>query len=365
MTFTLCDRLILIVLIFALIIGCGKNTEPFSPGTVTTPKVNEMPDEWLIPQEDVYDGGTGRDGIPSIDNPDFSSVELIDFLEDEDLVVGIKVGDQVRAYPHPILDYHEIVNDQIEDLYVAITYCPLTGTAIAWNRKIEGEVHSFGVSGLLYNNNLLPYDRSTESNWSQMLLTSVNGPYTGQKIETYPLVEMTWARWKVMFPNSEVLNTNTGFDRNYAIYPYGPYKTNHDQLLFPVTNEDIRFPGKHRGLGILVGNQAKFYGFRHFNEGRRLFNTEFAGRDIVVIGNMEENFLVAYRRTTEGNQLLRFSINTDDDPQVIMSDEGGSKWNVFGEAVSGPMQGARLLPITSYIGYWFSWAAFFPQIQTL
>jgi len=114
--------------------------------------------DWLIPQSEVFDGGPGKDGIPSVDNPNFSAIAEIDFLDPQDLVVAIKAGDEIKVYPHPILDWHEIVNDEINGIPLALTYCPLTGTAIAWKRTINGKETTFGVSGLLYNSNNLPKD---------------------------------------------------------------------------------------------------------------------------------------------------------------------------------------------------------------
>lgn len=353
------------VFLLILVMSCQKSADTPTPGAPVATGTNGVEDPWLIPKERVFDGGPGQDGIPSIDQPNFSRIESVNFLKDDDLVIGIKVGDDIRAYPHSILDYHEIVNDHIGDNYFAITYCPLTGSAIAWNRELNGEVTTFGVSGLLYNTNLIPYDRLTNSLWSQMLLTSVNGPLINTQIETYPLVEMSWSTWKMMFPESEVLNTQTGFDRDYSVYPYGGYKTNHDQLLFPIDREDVRFSKKDRGLGIVAVNQAQFYGFRHFSKETRVLNRDFAGMEIVVVGSEQLNFIVAYKRRVPNGGILRFTVEPEVELPVIMTDEGGSQWNIFGEAVSGPLLGSKLEPVTSYIGFWFAWTAFYQDVQTL
>jgi len=120
--------------------------------------------DWLIPTDQVFDGGPGRDGIPSVDNPQFTNVNDAPYLLDNDLVIGFKIGGTIRAYPHPILDWHEIVNDDISGQKTAITYCPLTGSAIAWKRNGVVSNSAFGVSGLLFNSNLIPYDRGSSSN---------------------------------------------------------------------------------------------------------------------------------------------------------------------------------------------------------
>ncbi len=153
--------------------------------------------EWLIPQNEVRDGGPGKDGIPSLTTPSFVDNATADaFMLDNDLILAVKVGSEVRGYPHPILDWHEIVNDVMGDNKFAVTYCPLTGTGIGWNRVVNGEETTFGVSGLLYNTNLIPYDRKTDSNWSQMRNECVNGELMGDDADLVHMVEMSWSTWK-------------------------------------------------------------------------------------------------------------------------------------------------------------------------
>ncbi len=341
--------------------GCSQSS---SGGEVPSPSPGNNSNDWLIPSEQVFDGGPGKDGIPSIDNPQFSPIGEITFLAPDDLVVGVEVAGEIRAYPHPILDWHEIVNDEIAGLPLAITYCPLTGTAIGWKREVEGQRTTFGVSGLLYNTNLLPYDRATDSNWSQMLLKSVNGERIGTKIETYPVLETTWATWQQLFPDSKVLNLNTGFSRNYNRFPYGDYRTNHDFLLFPVANDDSRLPRKVRGLGVIVEDKTRFYTIDSFADGAvEIKNDAINGTEIVLIGSRQQNFLVAYQRRLSDGTLLQFEKNDETNTATIFKDQEGNRWNIFGVATSGPRTGERLSPLDSYIGYWFSWGSFYPGID--
>lgn len=319
--------------------------------------------EWLIPQASVFDGGPGKDGIPSISSPFFITAEEATFLDNNDLVLGIKVGDDIRAYPHPILDWHEIVNDRIGDLQVAITYCPLTGTGVGWDRTMEGEITSFGVSGLLYNTNLIPYDRRTDSNWSQMLLKCVNGEMIGTKIKTHQLVETSWKTWKTIFPETKVMSTQTGYNRNYDRYPYGNYRTNHESLFFPVEFEDNRLPWKERVLGVILGGDAKAYRFENFPEsGVGVVNDGFAGMNIVVAGSRNMNFMVAFKRSLKDGQSLTFRPVEDALP-VVMTDQEGNMWNIFGEAISGPRTGTQLPAVDAFIGYWVAWGAFYPDLR--
>ena len=206
-------RAAFVFIVLFLISGCSNEDSSSLGGASSDPSA------WLIPVNEVFDGGPGRDGIPSVDKPVFITADdpANSYLLDNDLVVGIKIGNVVRAYPHPILDWHEIINDKIGANALALTYCPLTGSAVAWNRIINGTETTFGVSGLLYNTNLIPYDRLTQSNWSQMKLQCVNGELIGQTPQLFNIVETTWKTWKELYPNTLVVSTNTGFSRPYVL----------------------------------------------------------------------------------------------------------------------------------------------------
>jgi len=319
----------------------------------------DLSGDWLIPKDQVFDGGPGRDGIPSIDNPQFTGVNNASYLLDNDLVIGFKNGGVARAYPHPILDWHEIVNDEVNGKKIALTYCPLTGSAIAWNRDGLASGSTFGVSGLLYNSNLIPYDRGTQSNWSQMLIKSVKGSFIGNEIETSQLVETTYKTWKEMYPNSKILSTNTGFSRSYGNYPYGGYRTNND-LLFPVNGEDSRLHKKARVLGIIVGESTIIYPIDSFGENITVINNSFSSLKYVTATSKGKNFAVAYNRELDDGTLLEFTVVENELP-IIMVDGEGNKWDIFGVAVDGPRAGTVLEVTKSFISYWFAWAAFYPN----
>lgn len=323
-----------------------------------TDSTTSVKGKWLIPQNEVFDGGPGRDGIPALESPEMISLSQASYLNDGDLVIGVKSGNAVRAYPHKILDWHEIINDKVGKKTLAVTYCPLTGSAIGWNRVINGQETTFGVSGLLYNTNLIPYDRATGSNWSQMLLESVNGQNINKKVLVYRVVETTWATWKEMFPQSKVVSTNTGYSRNYQNFPYGDYRTNNDNILFPVKPEDNRLPKKERVLGIVANGTSKAYRFSSFTGGISVINDNVGGKDIVVVGSKNKNFLVAYESKSNDNKLLQFTA-IQNDSLIVMQDNEGNKYNVFGEVISGKRKGQILGTTNSFIAYWFAWGAFY------
>lgn len=319
--------------------------------------------DWLIPESQVLDGGPGKDGIPSIDAPAFvSATEADEFLLPDNLIVGVKVGDVIRAYPHIILDWHEIVNDELGDKALAINYCPLTGTAMAWDRNYNGEVSTFGVSGLLYNTNLMPYDRTSDSYWSQMVMGAVHGARAGEEATVYPVVETTWESWKQMYPETEVLSLETGFRRNYGVYPYGGYRENQDQLFFPVNHENPKLPKKERVLAVRVRNAVHAFRFQDFSEGVSTVPYRINETDLVVVGSESDNFLLAYGRETEDGALLEMEPLQDQYP-AVMSDQEGNEWDVFGVAISGPRTGQQLPVLRSLIGFWFTFPAFYTGTQ--
>jgi len=331
---------------------------------VTSCNKNQASGVWLVPENEVFDGGVGKDGIPAIDNPRFTTVGLVgSYLTNSDLVMVAKVGNEVRIYPHPILDWHEIINDELGSEKFAVTYCPLTGTGIGWNRVINGDETTFGVSGLLYNSNLIPYDRKTDSNWSQIRLDCVNGNLEGQEIELFPLLETTWATAKSMFPDAEVVTTNTGFSRSYGTYPYGGYRTN-TAVNFPLSNRDDRLHEKERVLAVIDGANTVVYTFENFSgSSNKVLEDNFNGNPIVLFGNEGKNFIAAFESTLDG-QTLNFSAANTSNPLVVAVDASGSEWNVFGEAISGTNTGKQLNSLQpSFIAYWFSIGAFYEGTQ--
>ena len=342
-----------------IVVGCAGLIIMLSCSQNKTVEKNNGP--WLIPSEQVFDGGPGRDGIPALDNPEKISIASATYLDDSDLVLGYFDGVNAIAYPVLILDWHEIINDNVNDFPLAITYCPLTGTGIGWNRTLNGKATTFGVSGLIYNNNLIPFDRETKSNWSQQRLDCVNGELINKKIETFQIVETRWSNWKSMYPDTKVVSLNTGHNRSYGVYPYGDYKTNADNLLFPLAIDDGRLHRKERVHGIIVNGDAKVYRFGSFSVQTSLINDVINGEEVVVIGNLARNFIVSFYTKLDDGTIL--DLEAVDENNIILKDGLGNKWDIFGYAVSGPMVGKRLKRTESFIGYWFSWGVFYPGAE--
>jgi len=356
--------IILTAAIFALS-SCSEDNTTESTGMSTrnteTPGENMNDDNWLIPVEEVRDGGPGKDGIPAIDNPKFINAGDADYLNDDDLVLGFVDGDEVRAYPHTILDWHEIVNDDTPNHSLAVIYCPLTGTGIGWDRNIGGKKTTFGVSGLLYNSNIIPYDRETDSNWSQLLLKSVNGKLAGTRPVIHNLVETSWKTWKTMYPDTKVLSLNTGYNRNYGQYPYGTYKTN-ESILFPVSNSDSRIHLKERVLAVIENDKTIAFRFDQLETNEHLITVLFNDKQLVVTGDKQLNLMIAFDSKLTDGTILDFQYLNNQLPNILTDNEG-NVWDIFGRAVEGPRKGEALLPVTQMMGYWFAFAAFYPEIE--
>lgn len=313
-------------------------------------------DRWLIDLESVESGCDRPDCIRSIDHPKFISVQQVDFLSDDDLVIGLRMEEVVRCYPHAILNWHEIVNDQISENYVAINYCPLTGSGMAWNRKINGKISDFGVSGMLYNSNIMPYDRVTRSAWSQMKQLCVNGELADSTADDYQVIETTWGTWKKLYPGSEVLSTETGMNRDYLNYPYHEYRTN-NEIYFDVEYESDTLPQKERLFGVVLGNKAQCYRFNNFKGGVRILNDTAFEKNIIVVGSERDEFITAF----ENPQHKKYMPSVNKLPGLF-KDEAGNLYDIFGYCIDGPLKGSRLQPMDGFMAYWFGWYAFYPTL---
>lgn len=268
----------------------------------------------LIPESRIISGGPPKDGIPALTHPKHETSHAASaWLKDDDLVLGITVNGEARAYPIRIMNWHEIVNDRIGSTSIVITYCPLCGSGIAF----ETDDH-FGVSGLLYQSDVLLYDHKTESLWSQIMQQAVAGPRTGEVLKRYPLIHTTWREWKSLHPDTQVLSRHTGYHRNYARNPYAGYEST-SLLYFNVSNMDSRLHPKAWVAGITLNNQARAWPLE-------------AVKDKGTI-----------RETWQGV------------PLVIHYSKAGNRIIIKQSASGQELISTRL--------YWFAWAAFHPESE--
>lgn len=338
--------------------GCGLGE------TETLPDISAE-GECQIPSNQIFDGGPGKDGIPALTNPALVSAAEATYLQGSDRVVGIVRDGQAVAIPHNVLWWHEIANVDLSAYglgseQLAVSYCPLTGSTIAFDRSAVGGAE-FGVSGLLFQTNLIMYDRrDSESLWPQMSRQAECGTATGTALPMESIIEMTWDGWQTLYPETRVVSTNTGFSRDYTDYPYGDYeRLTNTSTLFPVPSIDDRRPPKERVLGIPTRDGGIAFPFGTLAEGRLTNAVSFSYDDepAVVLWSTEAEGAMAYRRTVNG-QRLTFT----PDAGRILDSETGSAWTVDGRAVSGPLAGTQLDPIDeAYVAFWFAWAIFEPD----
>lgn len=305
-----------------------------------------------IPLEKIRSGGPPKDGIPSIDRPRFTDADSAT-VSDSEVVVGLEIGEEARAYPLSILVWHEIVNDEVGGVPVAITYCPLCYTTQVFERVIDGEAVEFGVSGKLYNSNLLMYDRLTDSYWSQALGEAVVGELAGEQLGIVPFDVIAWGDWKSIRPDTKVLTTETGHARPYGVDPYQNYFAT-DGIMFPVDHTDDRLSTKEIILGFKSEGRYKAY-LQSDVASSTLINDLFADDPILLVSLYSQNAR-AFDRTV-GDRVLEFAYEDG----ALTDTATGSMWSYDGVAISGPLKGSQLQRLGFSPGFWFEWVAFYPD----
>jgi hypothetical protein len=355
-----------LLLLAAFLVAC--DTGPTASGGVG-PGPSDPCD---ISALDIFDGGVARDAIPALTNPIMTAPgsRAASYINPDDRVIGIELDGQAIAIPHSIGWFHEIVNLDVGDHQVAVTYCPLTGSSLVFDRASVGGAE-FGVSGVLYQTNLVMYDRrERESFWPQMDRRARCGSATGTALEMIPAVEMTWGGWVELFPDTHVPADVPAQGQAFwdYSYPYGGYeRLDNEEIWFPVPPLDRRRPLKERVLGISSGSgtmgplgsgSALAFPFGALDAEGAVAAVEAIVDDrlVTVFWDRARQGAVAYYPRVDG-ETLRFTV-TDG---KIVDEETGSDWSLSGKAVSGPLAGSRLEQVTtSYVAFWFAWAAFHP-----
>ncbi len=364
-------------LVGALLVGasCGDSSEP------TDPTIDGPGPEFScsIPVDEIFSGGVARDDIPALVAPDLGSPGATPAgLTDDDRVLGVVVNGAARAYPFPVMWSHEVANDTLGGQPILVTYCPLTGTGIAFSRRIGSQTREFGVSGLLYRSNLMMFDRETESLWNQMLLGSQCGVERGNGMARIPIMETTLGHWKRLHPTTTVMTTNTGFDRDYTTYPYDNYRSlDNEQVAFlgeGITWRMLR-PAKELVLGVVdgwvAGQDCRTFGGCHSaaypfgvlrDSGTVVALNDSVGTLAVLVTYQDEYLAArAFDRTVNGDALT-FEVFTQS-PLTLRDRETETTWDENGVAVDGALVGQQLTAIVdSYVGYWFAWSLYFRNL---
>jgi len=319
-----------------------------------------------------------KDAIPAIDEPRFQTVAAVDWLVDEEPVIVVELNGDARAYPLQIMTWHEIVNDEVRGTPLAVTFCPLCNTAVAYERpEIDGEVTTFGTSGKLIHSNLLMYDRATDSLWPQVTGEALSGRLVGRQLIRYPARIVSWEEFKTTFPDGKVLSRDTGHDRNYGENPYPGYDDIDNPPFLFRGEVDGRLAAVERVLGIETGGDAIAFPYFRLRQqaaggvavadatvGEQKMvafwkvGTTSALDDVEIASSRDVGAAAAYSRIVDG-KLLTFAAHGG----KIIDLQTKSTWNLLGRAIDGPLKGRSLEPLDALDSFWFDWAAFHPETE--
>jgi Protein of unknown function (DUF3179) len=330
----------------------------------------------LVDPADIVAGGPPPDGIPPVDRPRFQAAGAVDWLAAAEPVAVVELGGDAKAYPLQILVWHEIVNDTVGGVRVAVTYCPLCNTAVSFRRPtVAGKVTTFGTSGRLYHSNLVMYDRATRSLWPQALGVAVTGELTGQRLQRVATQLVAWRDFRAAFPGGRVLSRDTGHRRPYGENPYPLYDRKGSRpFLFDGTT-DGRLEAVERVLGISVGDRHLAVPYTRLagqaKGGVAAANLELGGAPVLVMWRSGVTSALDRRRIAASRQVgatAAFSRRVGGRALTfharggqVTDQQTGSTWDQFGRAVAGPLTGTRLTPATAMDSFWFDWAAFHPD----
>jgi hypothetical protein len=301
--------------------------------------------------EEIVWGGVRKDGIPALTNPALITPAEATWLTPDELVFGVEIEGDARAYPLRILDWHEMLNDVVGGVPVSLAYCTLCGSGILYDTRVEGrdEPFVFGSSGFLYRSNKLMYDQATHSLWNQFSGRPVVGPLTWSGIElaVLPVAITSWSRWLEAHPETKVLSLETGYERDYTPgEPYGEYFAS-DRLMFPVQVPDERLAAKDYIFTLRLDGQEMAWPLDAFEE-RPVINDRVGDLELVLIGDPATRTVRAYR--SEGR-----TFEPGDGPETLRAD--GQDWRIEETALVGPA-GERLERLPGHVAYWFAWQSF-------
>lgn len=358
---------VLFIIILLLFIGITDlMAQKFSGWKTNTSKKS-------VELNELIAGGPPKDGIPSIDNPQFISPdEANDWLNNSEPVIAFEIEGTARAYPLQILIWHEIVNDEINDIPVLVTFCPLCYSAIIFDRRVNGEVHEFGVSGFLRHSDMIMFDRKTESLWQQFTGEAIVGEYTGTQLEVIPSQIVSYEQFKESYPGGEVLSKDTGHQRNYGQNPYVGYDDVSNTPFLMGDLEDDRLKPMQKVIGVRIEDHQKAYPYSVTKQ-ERVINDEINERPIVIFHvdgarsaldaseiseSRQDGSTGAFERTVNG-QLLEFVYATG----KITDTQTGTNWDISGKAINGELNGEQLTPLIFGDYFAFAWLVFWPETE--
>ncbi len=303
-------------------------------------------------------GGVRKDGIPALTDPELIDPAEAGYLQPDELVFGVEINGDARAYPFRFMDWHEMFNDVIGGVPVTLAYCTLCGSGILFDTRVEGydEPFVFGSSGFLYRSNKLMYDTRTHSLWNQFTGRPVTGDlaHSGIELKVRPVTITTWETWYARHPHSTVLSRWTGYDRDYTPgRAYGAYFAS-DDLMFPVHVEDTALPAKAYVYVLRDTDAQKAWPLTAFQT-EPVINDRIGDTALVLVGEPASRTVRAYRAGPNSFRKLAGGAGAP-----VLVDDRGAEWRIREDALIGP-RGARLARLPGHIGYWFAWRNFNPD----
>ncbi len=330
----------------------------------------------LIKEDEFYEGGPPPDGIPSIDSPVFMEIEeACEWLAEREPVVVLNYQGEVRAYPLQVLIWHEIVNDQINDNPVALTFSATSNSGVAMNRWVDQRILEFGTTGKLYKGSTVMYDRQTRSMWLHYNGLCVRGKLTGAKLNLIPVSTVSFQDYRLTYPGGKVLSRQTGYKRKYGRNPYILYGRSDERPFIYEGNLDSRLLPKERVVGIYYGDGAIAYPyslFRHQGE-KAVIHDYIKDSSIVIFYSRGTNSVVdaasirysrdvgatgVYLPFVKGKKLRFYPVQ-----EGFKDKETGSLWSLLGKCLKGPLRGIILTPVEHLDSFWFAWAAHYPETK--
>ncbi|MDH3693465.1 MAG: DUF3179 domain-containing protein [Gammaproteobacteria bacterium] len=322
---------------------------------------------------EILSGGPPKDGIPAIDNPTFvSSREAQQWLDPLEPVIAVNIGGTARAYPIQILMWHEIVNDTLAGTPLSVTFCPLCNASLVFDRRVDDKLIDFGTTGKLRKSDLVMYDRQTESWWQQFTGEGIVGEMTGVKLKRIPAQIIAYEDFVKAFPAGDVLSHDTGFSRAYGRNPYSGYDRIGQNPFLYDGEVDKRLPAMERVINITVNNADKIYPFSAFDE-KPVINDIVNETSVVLFSRkgtysaLDKGVIAESRKvpsvTAFERRLAERELNFTAQDGAIVDEETGSSWNLFGQAIDGPLKGESLVPADSGVHFAFAWLAFNPDSE--
>ena len=329
----------------------------------------------MVDFAEILVGHPVKDGIPSVTEPAMETIEEAAlWLSDRSPVIALEMDGEARAYPLAILMWHEIANDEIAGKPVAVTFCPLCNSSVSFDRRVNGDVLDFGVSGLLRNSDLIMYDRQSETWWQQLTGEGLAGEYAGLLLDIVPSQVIGFGRFAERFPDGLVMSRDTGYSRQYGINPYSNYDSRPGRPFLFRGEVDPRLDSAvDHVLAAIIGDSAKAYPFEILRQ-EGAVNDEIGDTPVVVfyqrgvasalgdsrIDSARDIGTAGMYQSTFDGEVLHFAAGDDG---AFTDDATGSTWNAFGEATAGELKGSQLNWVHAFPHFWFAWAAFHPETE--